>query len=63
MKPPHAGRPPIDADAPTSVSLHVRLSTAQYDAAHSRARADRITLPELIRQAVANRLRDPKREC
>jgi hypothetical protein len=48
------GRPPLErAAAPApSVSVHVRLSAAQFDAAYARAQAERVTLGELFRRAV-----------
>jgi hypothetical protein len=45
------GRPAVEAGSP-SVSLHVRLSGAQYDAAYSGARAARMPLSAWVRRAL-----------
>jgi hypothetical protein len=42
------GRPALD-DAAPSVSLHVRLSGAQYDATYAGARAARLPLATFVR--------------
>jgi hypothetical protein len=49
------GRPPIDPND-VSVRLSVRLASKQYDAICARAGADRRTLPETIRRALADHL-------
>ena len=48
------GRPPLEgAAAPApSVSVHVRLSAAQFDAAYARAQAERVSMGEWFRRAV-----------
>jgi len=45
------GRPALAAGAP-SVSLHVRLSGAQYDATYAGARAARLPLASYVRQVL-----------
>jgi hypothetical protein len=55
------GRPPLDKDDEDSVSVHVRLSPREYDAAYQRAQRDRVTVPESIRRQLRDRqLRYPK---
>jgi hypothetical protein len=44
------GRPSLDPQQHPSVSVAVRLSTAAYDAAYARARAERVTISEWIRR-------------
>jgi hypothetical protein len=46
-KPP--GRPPIRQGEP-SKSVHLRVSTSQYDRLEQRADASRLTVPEVIRR-------------
>ena len=47
------GRRPLAPGAP-SVSLHVRLSGAQYDATYADARAARLPLGAYVRQVLRN---------
>jgi predicted HicB family RNase H-like nuclease len=62
------GRPRIDPEDPApSAQIHVRISSKQYDQAYSRAAADRISVPELLRRTLREalapapgRLRYPK---
>lgn len=54
--PRRRGRPPLDDADPTSVHVHVRLPTRQYDVLQARATAQRVTVPELLRRATR---RDP----
>jgi predicted DNA binding CopG/RHH family protein len=46
------GRPRLDA-TDTTVSVHVRISSKAFDAAQKRAQAERLTLRDFIRQAIA----------
>jgi hypothetical protein len=46
------GRPPIDPRLRKDASVIVRVTSAQYDAAHRRASRDRVSVPEVIRRAV-----------
>jgi len=50
--PRRKGRPPLDDTDRTTVHVHVRLPTRQYDAAYSRATAQRVSVPELVRRAL-----------
>ena len=50
------GRPPLDPAAP-SVTVCVRLPVTRYDELHREASASRVTIPELIRCALRQRLR------
>jgi hypothetical protein len=45
------GRPPLDDDDP-SVDVHLRMPAKQYDATYDRARRERMSVPELIRQDI-----------
>jgi hypothetical protein len=52
MKPkPRRGRPALAPDDP-SVSVHLRLPSSQYDELYARARAERSSVAEVIREAV-----------
>ena len=53
--PRRPGRPPLDPADPTTVHVHVRIPTRQYDAAYQRAAAARVTVPELLRRALLRR--------
>jgi hypothetical protein len=44
------GRPPLDDTDRTTVDVHVRMPTRQYDAAYQRAMAQRVSVPELLRR-------------
>ena len=55
MKRPR-GRPPLSAAHP-SVTLHLRLTSAQYDATYTKARAERLTLAQWIRQTLRDATR------
>ena len=57
MKP--RGRPRLD-DADVSVDVHFRLTGKQYDRATALAEAERLTLADWIRQALAAAARDRK---
>lgn len=43
------GRPPLDDDD-DSVPVHLTLTSAVYDELHSRARRDRVSVPERVRR-------------
>ena len=47
------GRPPLDDDD-DSVSVHLRMSAAQYTETYRRAQEERKTVPEVIRADVAD---------
>jgi hypothetical protein len=49
------GRPPLDPGDP-SVRLCVRLPATRYDALYARARAARVSVPELVRRALQPRV-------
>lgn len=49
MKRTHPGRPPLDDEDP-SIDVHLRMPSKQYDDAYARARRERVTVPERIRQ-------------
>ena len=55
MKP--RGRPRQPGPVPPSVDLHFRLPAKHYDEAYTLARRDRLTVPEWIRQAIRDKLR------
>ena len=46
-----------------SLNVHVRLTTVQYDAVHTEARASRLTIPEWIRRRLSNQLITGKTPC
>jgi CxxC motif-containing protein (DUF1111 family) len=46
------GRPPLDVTDATSVHVHLRLPSKQYDALCQRAKRDDLTLPELLRRVL-----------
>jgi hypothetical protein len=50
------GRPPLQRGE-RSVSVCVKLPSAQFDAACRRAAADRMSVPELLRRAASSALR------
>jgi hypothetical protein len=56
------GRPPLD-DTDDSVGVHVTMTGRDYDALYARAQRERVTIPELVRQAVkaANVEKDGKK--
>jgi hypothetical protein len=43
------GQPPLDPAAP-SVSVHVRVTSPQYDRLYAQAHQQRVTVPEVIRR-------------
>ena len=51
------GRPPLDDNDP-SVAISLRVPSKQYDALYERASRERVTVPELIRRALARECRD-----
>jgi hypothetical protein len=53
------GRPPLDDDDP-SVDMHLRMPSKQYDDAYVRARRERRTVPEQIRQDMRDAARRAK---
>lgn len=53
------GRPPLDAADP-STQMSLRLPSKHYDAVYRAASRERLTVPELIRQTIARRLRYQK---
>lgn len=57
MKRTAPGRPPLDRNDP-SVSIHVKLTTRQYDDVYRRAQRDRVSVPAIIRRD----LRAPRRD-
>ena len=48
------GRPPLDPDDP-SVEMCVTLPAKQYDALYARARAERVSIPEMMRRILWRR--------
>lgn len=60
MKRTHPGRPPLD-DADPSVDVHLRMPSKQYDDAYDRARRERVTVPERIRQDMRDAARLAKK--
>jgi hypothetical protein len=49
------GRPAL-VDGEVSISVTVRMSLHDYDAASAKARQDRTSLPEIVRRALAQYL-------
>ncbi len=45
------GRPPLDEDD-DSVSVHLKMTAAQYDDTYARAAAARVSVQEIIRRDV-----------
>lgn len=52
-EPKPAGRPPVSRGEP-SKSVHVRVSSSQYDRLEQHADASRVTVPEFIRRRLAH---------
>lgn len=49
--------PKDEREKPASVDLHFRVPATQYDAAYTAASLQRLTVPEWIRRALEERLR------
>ena len=49
------GRPPLDPDD-HSVDVHLKMPAQQYDATYRQARLERMTLSDVIRDAIRVRL-------
>jgi hypothetical protein len=56
------GRPPLDADDPTSVRMGFRLPAKKYDELYARARDARMSLSEFIRDRLRPTPTDTKRQ-
>jgi hypothetical protein len=57
---PRRGRPRLDPKDPEpSSEVHVRISSKQYDSVYAIASGRRITVSELVRQALAD-LKSPR---
>jgi hypothetical protein len=56
MRTPKRGRPALD-DSDPSVDVHLKLPSRVYDDVYQQARSERVTVPELLRQALAQSLR------
>lgn len=48
------GRPTLDATREPSAKLCVRLTTKEYDDAHARALAARVSISEWVRRTIRN---------
>jgi len=59
MSKPRPGRPPLDPKDPSTPVL-VRLPSKRYDEAYAEAAAKRVSVPELIRQALDSKFRYQK---
>ena len=46
------GRPPLDPTSP-SVELCVTIPSKQYDALYTKAKAEHVSIPEIIRRVLA----------
>jgi hypothetical protein len=55
------GQPPLDPDGLPSVHVNVRLAAKDYDRVYALARAQRMTVPELLRRAFEREPRRPAR--
>ena len=55
------GRPPLDPDDP-STTVNVRLPGREYDRLYTIAQQQRLTVPEMIRRALARDRRDDEGE-
>ena len=53
------GRPPLQAGESTT-SICVRVPNPVYDRATKKASADRVSVPELVRRAITDLLKDER---
>ena len=51
-------RPPLDENDPVTGSVHLRLPSRVYDDLYRRAQQERISVPEVIRRAIARGIRE-----
>ena len=54
------GRPPLDDDDP-SVSVHVKVPGQTFDQLYEKSRRERVSMPALVRRAIARELDDDER--
>ena len=59
--PRRPGRPPLD-ERDTTVSIHLRVPSKDFDALDADVRHQRVTMPELIRRRALTRRERPRED-